>query len=240
VDAYETINGKTITEDPSYDASQPYKNRDPRLDASIIRPGSLYEATYFDPYTGTDYYKNNNCSPTGYNVKKFIPNISDFRNTGYGTDIDNTGLNFIVMRYAEILLTYAEAKIEANQLDASLYQAIDAVRKRAGMPVVNQTTYNNQSSLRALIRRERRVELAMEGLRWYDIQRWKIGETVMPGTVTGALLGSVNPNNGELTLTQERIGPVSERVFSAKNYLFPIPQKEIDLNKGLSQNPGYN
>lgn len=108
------------------------------------------------------------------------------------------------------------------------------------MPGVDQVTYNDQASLRTLIRRERRVELAMEGLRWYDIQRWKIGETVMPGTVTGALLGSVNPGNGTLTLTQERIGPVSERVFSSKNYLFPIPQKEIDLNKGLSQNPGYN
>lgn len=240
VDAYETINGKTIAADPTYDPSQPYKNRDPRLDATIIRPGSLYESTYFDPYTGTDYYKNNNCSPTGYNVRKFIPNLADFRNTAYGTDIDNTGLNFMVMRYAEILLTYAEAKIEANQIDATVYNAIDAVRKRAGMPGVDQVTYNDQASLRTLIRRERRVELAMEGLRWYDIQRWKIGETVMPGTVTGALLGSVNPGNGTLTLTQERIGPVSERVFSSKNYLFPIPQKEIDLNKGLSQNPGYN
>ena len=144
------------------------------------------------------------------------------------------------MRYAEILLSYAEAKIEANQLDASVYQAIDAVRKRAGMPEVDQAVYNDQSSLRTLIRRERRVELAMEGLRWYDIQRWKIGEQVMPGTVTGALLGSVDAGTGELTLTPERISPVSERIFSPKNYLFPIPQKEIDLNKNLGQNPGYN
>ncbi|KIC95909.1 RagB/SusD family nutrient uptake outer membrane protein [Flavihumibacter solisilvae] len=239
IDAYETINGKTIVADPAYDPAQPYKNRDPRLDATIIRPGLLYEGTYFDPYAGTDYYKNNNCSPTGYNVKKFIQDIDDFRNTEYGTDIDNTGLNFIVMRYAEILLTYAEAKIEAGQIDASVYSAIDAVRKRAGMPAVDQLVYNDQSSLRTLVRRERRVELAMEGLRWYDIQRWKIGEEVMPGTVTGALLGTVDANNGNLTLTPERISPVSERIFNSKNYLFPIPQKEIDLNKNLSQNQGY-
>ncbi|GAO43371.1 RagB/SusD family nutrient uptake outer membrane protein [Flavihumibacter petaseus] len=239
LDAYETINGKTISTDAAYNPSQPYNNRDPRLDATIIRPGAMYEGAYFDPYSGTDYYKNNNCSPTGYNVRKFIPQLEDFRGTEYGTDIDNTGLNFIVMRYAEMLLTYAEAKIEAGQIDASVYNAIDAVRQRAGMPVTDQSIYNDQASLRTLVRRERRVELAMEGLRWFDIQRWKIGETVMPGTVTGALLGSVNPDNGNLTLTNERISPVSERVFDTKNYLFPIPQKEIDLNKNLSQNPGY-
>ncbi|MCU7549721.1 RagB/SusD family nutrient uptake outer membrane protein [Chitinophagaceae bacterium LB-8] len=239
VDAYETINGKTIQEDQSYDPMQPYKNRDPRLDASIIRPGTMYEGSYFDPYDGTDYYKNNNCSPTGYNVRKFVSQLDDFRNTEFGTDIDNTGLNFIVMRYAEILLSYAEAKIEAGQIDASVYDAINKVRKRAGMPDVDETVYNSLAKLRTLIRRERTVELALEGLRWFDIQRWKIGEQVMPGIVQGALLGSVNSSNGALTLTSNRISPVAERTFSSKNYLFPIPQKEMDLNKNLKQNDGY-
>lgn len=240
VDAYETTNGKTIQEDASYNPLQPYNNRDPRLDATIIRPGALYGGSYFDPYDGTDYFKNNNCSPAGYNVKKFIPNLDDFRGTSYGTDIDNTGLNFIVMRYAEILLSYAEAKIEANQIDQSVYDAIDTVRNRGGMPDVNKAVYNSQATLRTLIRRERRVELAMEGLRWYDIQRWKIGEQVMPGKVLGCLLGTVNATNGALTLTPNSNIPVADRTFNSQNYLFPIPQKEIDLNKNLKQNPGYH
>jgi hypothetical protein len=240
VDAYETKNGKTIQEDATYNPMQPYANRDPRLDASIIRAGALYTGAYFDPFSGTDFYKNNNCSPTGYNVKKFISNIDDFRGSNFGTDIDNTGLSFIVMRYAEILLSYAEAKIEANQIDQSVYDAINKVRNRVGMPNVNTTVYNSQATLRTLVRRERRVELAMEGLRWYDIQRWKIGDEVLTGKVTGSPLGTVDPNNGTLTLTPNSNIPATDRAFSsAKNYLLPIPQKEVDLNKNLKQNPNY-
>jgi hypothetical protein len=240
VDAYETKNGKTIQEDATYNPLQPYANRDPRLDASIIRAGALYTGAFFDPFSGTDFYKNNNCSPTGYNVKKFISNIDDFRGTNFGTDIDNTGLSFIVMRYAEILLSYAEAKIEANQIDQSVYDALNKVRNRVGMPNVNTTVYNSQATLRTLVRRERRVELAMEGLRWYDIQRWKIGDEVLSGKVTGSPLGTVDPNNGALTLTPNSNIPATDRVFSsAKNYLLPIPQKEVDLNKNLKQNPNY-
>ena len=240
IDAYETKNGKTIQEDPSYNPLQPYENRDPRLDASIVRPGVSYAGDYFNPYSGTDFYKNNNCSPTGYNVRKFIDNPDDFRNTDYGTDIDNTGLNFIVMRYAEILLSYAEAKIESNQIDQSVYDAINTVRNRAGMPNVNAVVYNSQATLRTLVRRERRVELAMEGLRWYDIQRWKIGDEVMTANVKGCLLGTVDPNDGALSLIPNSNIHVGERTFySAKNYLLPIPQKEIDLNKSLKQNANY-
>src|SRR5690606_13315762 len=133
-------------------------------------------------------------------------------------NIWSNGMNAIVIRYAEVLLMYAEAKIESNQLDNSVYESIDKVRLRAGMPAVDRSVYNSQQKLRELVRRERRVELAMEGIRWFDVCRWKIGETVMAGPVMGALLGKVDPTNGKLTLGTERIF-VENRVFDArKNY----------------------
>lgn len=233
VDDYEMSNGKLIT-DPSsgYNPDDPYKNRDPRLAATIIHPGSFYEGSYFDPLSPSsiDYYAV--YSYTGYAVKKYTPVLADFG------DMWNSGLNIPVIRYAEVLLTYAEAKIESNQIDNTVYDAIDEIRVRAGMPKVDQSKYNTQSTMRELIRRERRIELAMEGLRWYDVQRWKIADEVMNGPVYGPRLGTVNPADGSLTLTAERI--VSEqRIFDPKNYLWPIPQREIDINKNLPQNSGY-
>jgi hypothetical protein len=242
VDGYETINGKTIDEDAAYDPLQPYKNRDPRLDMSIIRPGSFYMGSYFNPYEGDDDYNlvMDNTSQTGYNLKKYISNLDDYRGTDYGTDIDNVGGAIMVIRYAEVLLTYAEAKIELDQLDQSVYDAINKIRTRAGMPNVDKTVYNNQTKMRELIRRERRVELAFEGLRFVDIRRWKIAEQVMPGTVKGILKGSVDPENGNLTLIPNTSKEVTTREFSnPKHYLLPIKQTEIDINKNLKQNSGY-
>lgn len=236
VDAYEMSNGKTIDDPTSgYVADDPYKNRDPRLFASVITPGALYEGFYYNPIQvgSVDYYSPYGNSKTGYLVKKFAADLSDF------PDIWNAGLNITVIRYAEILLSYAEAKIEKNEIDNTVYDAIDEIRGRANMPLVDRLVYSNQIKLRELIRRERRVELALEGLRWYDIQRWKIGSEVMPGPLMGARLGTVNPLNGALTLTAERI-KVEDRTFSdPKNYLWPIPQKEIDLNKKIIQNEDY-
>jgi hypothetical protein len=85
------------------------------------------------------------------------------------------------------------------------------------------------------------VEFALEGLRWFDIQRWKIGEEVMNGQVYGSLQGTVDQATGAVTLTPgTRIKVGTPRVFDGtKNYLWPIPQTEIDLNKNLSQNPKY-
>jgi hypothetical protein len=136
------------------------------------------------------------------------------------------------------LLTYAEAKTESNQIDNTVYDALNLVRLRAGLPVVDQSAYASQTKLRDLVRRERRVELALEGLRWYDIQRWKIGEQVMNGPVYGARLSSIDAN-GNVTYTSTEHLKVEDRVFNAKNYLWPVPQNQIDLNKKTAQNQGY-
>lgn len=247
VDAYETTNGKTIDDPASgYDPTQPYQNRDPRLAATVFYPGAQYSSKlpygfYYDPISSNpktiDHWGDNNCSPSAYGLRKYTAVIADF------PTLDQVGMDVILIRYAEIKLMDAEAKIESNQIDASVYDDINAVRKRPGvnMPAVDQSKYNDQASLRTLLRRERRVELAVEGLRWFDIQRWQIGQQVMTGQVTGSMLGTVNQTTGALTLspgTTIKVG--TPRVFdAAKNYLWPIPQTEIDLNKGLKQNPGY-
>lgn len=237
VDAYECTDGKTIAESPLYDPDQPYRNRDPRLSASVLCPGDLYEGKYYDPIDPADpygdYYAPYGRSKTGYLVRKYVDNLSDY------TDMWNTSMNAIVMRYAEVLLMYAECKVELNQIDASVYEALDLIRSRAGIREVDKTTYAGQPEMRELVRRERRVELALEGLRWFDICRWRIGGEVMPGQVYGCRLGKVDPETGALELTNERI-TTEVRIFDpAKNYLWPIPQSTIDAASEIKQNPGY-
>lgn len=237
VDNYECVDGKPISESTLYNPKDPYKNRDSRLAATIVYPGALYNGAYLnsidqaDP-TG-DYYAPYGRSKTGYYPRKYVDN------KGLYADIWKSGMNGIVIRYAETLLTYAEAKIELNQLEQSVYDAINLVRLRAGLPEVDQTVYNNQTKMRELIRRERRSELAMEGIRWFDVCRWAIGEQVMKGKVYGALLGTVNPTTGDLALTDTRI-EVETREFNAnKHYLWAIPQKYIDATPAIKQNPNY-
>jgi len=242
VDSYEMDNGKPITDPASgYDPTNPYANRDPRLAATILYPGAPYKPagatvnSYFDPMDASspDYYASgNNTSPSGYVVKKYTSNLSDFDN------LFQSGLNMTVIRYAEVLLTDAEAKIEANQIDGSVYSDINLVRNRAGMPSVDQSVYSTQAALRTLVRNERRVEFAFEGLRWFDLQRWKIASQVMTGPVYGAKTGTVNTTTGKYTITGNPL-KLETRTFADKNYLWPIPQSEIDLNKNIKQNPGY-
>jgi hypothetical protein len=179
-----------------YNPANPYVNRDPRFGYTI--------------QTGVG-------TSTGYGVRKFL-NTTDAQ-------------EIIIIRYAEVLLTYAEAKIEANQIDQSVLDAINRVRARAyGVAVTDvahypEITTTDQAALRAIVRNEREVELAFEGLRWYDIIRWKTAESVLNGPVLGA--------GGIVSKT---------RVFAApRDYLRPIPQSEIDLmgSSLLHQNPGY-
>lgn len=237
VEEYDCIDGLPTSESTLYDPKEPYKNRDPRLSVTVLCPGQLYSGSYFNPIDvadpNGDYYVPRNRSKTGYNPRKYIDDLSD-----YGNMWDN-GMNIMVMRYAEVLLMYAECKMETNSIDNSLYEVLDAIRVRAGMPKVDRTKYASQTDLRKLIRHERRVELAMEGLRWFDICRWKIGEEVMPGDVKGAYLGTVDPKTGALTLNGEQIFVETRQFDPAKNYLWPIPQSVIDATPAIKQNPNY-
>jgi hypothetical protein len=234
VDMYETTAGKLIT-DPSsgYDPANPYANRDARLRFSNFLTGDpLPSGINFrpEPTSGTADAVGNTyiASTTGFNIKKYV-NAEDYANP------TNNGINIVLLRYAEILLTYAEAKIELNQLDASVITAINTVRN--GRTDVKQPSISStatQAELRAIVRRERAVELAFEGLRLFDIRRWKIAETVIPGPVYGITYKAAN---GALTTVE--VVAVNRTFDKSRHYLWPIPQKERNLTPTLSQNPGW-
>jgi hypothetical protein len=139
--------------------------------------------------------------------------------------------SIILIRYAEVLLTYAEAKIEANEIDQSVADAINAVRERASMPDIQ---LGNQDDMRKIVRRERRVEFAFEGLRLMDIRRWHIAQDVMNGIPKMLRYKDGHPDpNGT------PIYKLDKRYFDPnKDYLWPIPQSEIDVSK-IAQNPGW-
>ncbi|HTN38404.1 MAG TPA: RagB/SusD family nutrient uptake outer membrane protein [Arachidicoccus sp.] len=229
VDAFEMNTGMAINEPGSgYDPYNPYVNRDPRLQYSVFVPGDLLpNNTIFNPkpgsLTGDDVISTFVVSPTGFNVKKYV-NKEDLSTPG------NCGINIILLRYAEVLLTYAEAKIELNELDATVYAAINEIRSRpdVNMPLI--TAGKSQVELRSIVRHEREVELAFEGLRFFDVRRWKIADKVMPGKVYGI---TYIDNGGKLK-TIEVAG--WNNVFNSRNYLWPVPQNERDLNPKLGQN----
>jgi SusD family. len=244
VDAYETTNGLTIDKDPSYDQNHPWANRDPRLLATVLVPGTEWNDRIFnslEPKNGTtitedDFYASSqsNRSKTGYNFRKYCAPASEMLHDPAG---DGQGLNQVVIRYSEVLLTYAEALIEQNKSLDLAAKAINDVRARVNMPAVTET---DQAGLRERVRRERRVELAFEGLRWCDIKRWKIGAKVLQGPVFGVRTGKVNMTNGEVTFTGGNITVGADRVFNEnRDYYFPIPQKVIDLTPAVTQNPNW-
>jgi len=172
---------------------------------------------------------------------KFVAPIEQYNNDFYDTET-----SYIVYRYAEVLLSIAEASNELNGPSAEVYDALDAVRSRAGMPAVNRAKYGTKETLRELIRRERTVELAGEGHRRADIVRWKdaggkmIAETVLNAPLV-RITGTINYNEPDAykraTVTgTEQIEP---RKFAAHNRYLPIPQSNLDTNPQLEQNPGY-
>ncbi|WP_257668893.1 RagB/SusD family nutrient uptake outer membrane protein [Parapedobacter tibetensis] len=266
IDSYECVDGLPIDESPLYDPARPFENRDPRLDASLIRPQSVFAGyvyeTHPDSLVTTRYVDgvatraanqdvtNPFASFTGYLWRKYTSEAD------IPVNITNSELNFIFMRYAEVLLTYAEAKIELGEIDASVLEAINRVRARAyGVDVSAVSDYpaitsTDPAALREVIRRERKIELADEGFRLLDIRRWKIAEHVMPGTFRGRPRGdwSTIPAAPEINehghpvygTAGDLYRSVDQRIFKpARDYLWPIPQKDMDVNDQLEQNSGY-
>jgi starch-binding outer membrane protein, SusD/RagB family len=207
VDAYECTDGKAITQSALYDEDQPWLNRDPRLRYTIRMPNVTWPAG--EP-AGAQ-------SLTGINMQKYV----DLSRAPFSySKQDQYDEDYVHIRYADILLMYAEAKNEADGPDGSIYDALDLIRARAGvnMPPVDRVAYSTKETLRDYIRHERRIELALEGQRYFDLKRWHIAHTVLPLLKTP----------GGVSL-----------VFEEKNYLLPFPQSEIDINPNLEQNPGY-
>lgn len=253
VDAYEMSNGLTKEEAGSgYDETHPFANRDPRMAMTILYPGmdwvGLTGKTILNTLDATiDDIKNPNYPDDADNASKTALTWAKYLNpyTQYG-DIWSTNAQPIVFRYAEVLLSYAEAENELNGPSAEVYNLLNQIRNRVGMPDVDQNKYNNQAKLRELIRRERSVELAGEGLRRQDIIRWKddngkmIAETVLNGPLT-RIVGTVNTSEPDPTKRATISGTalVENRAFSSFNRYLPIPQSAIDKNPNLKQNEGY-
>lgn len=226
VDSYYMKDGLPITESPLYDEAHPYANRDPRLYATILYPGAEFMGATFESAPNSnspDAAKSGfDATASGYGMIKYV-DPADQPNR------DNTGLNVILLRYADVLLMYAEAKNEVSGPDPSIYAAIDQVRERAGMPDV--TPGQSKEALRETIRHERRVELALEGLRLFDIRRWKIAENVMPGMIYG--IDYVEDGVKKTVQIEQR------RFQVPRDYLWGIPANEVILAPGLTQNPGW-
>lgn len=233
VDNFETKQGFTIQElgPDSLDAyrrNPNFKsNRDPRLLASVLFPGQNFiDAAYilkpFDPSPlNLDKIGVQKSTATGYWVRKYLD--SRDRQGRSGT------LDFMFIRYAEILLSYAEALVESNDWqNPDIITHLNDIRTRAGMPPVNVARYNTQEMLRTLIRRERQAELAFEGQRFFDIRRWGTVSTLMNGEVFGA----TDPATGIAIKVQDR-------AYTARDYYWPIPEKEMLSNPNMEQNKDY-
>ncbi len=241
INDYLMLNGKATHEEGSgYNEDNPYVNRDPRFGYSIvyhgyqwkkgdgsvstiyIRPGSsdgVPGASDLDEYAGPGQ----NSTATGYYIRKYFDPTAP---EGIAA-----GLNLILMRYADILLMHAEAKNELGEMNQSVWnQTILPLRERAGFTDAGALNYPANGDLREIIRRERRTELFLEGLRLFDIRRWGTIETVMNATPTGAKFAAGNTQY--IQLDQRRFN-------KDRDYLFAVPQSQRDINPNLTQNPGY-
>lgn len=253
VDMYEMKdNGLTINESGSgYDPVHPFANRDPRMAMTILYPGQNWRGDILntlDEYEVDGKNKNinyptytDNASKTSLTWAKYLDPIDQYPNMW------NTGACVIVFRYAEVLLTYAEAANELDGPSAQIYDYLDQIRTRAGIKAVDRAKYNTKEKLRELIRRERCVELAGEGLRRADILRWKdaggkrLAETVLNGDLT-RITGTINysetdPSKRAVISTEKAF--IETRQFAERNRYLPIPQGSIDKNPKLVQNKGY-
>jgi hypothetical protein len=259
VDRFQASDGLSIDKSPLFDPKKPFANRDPRLGYSIAVPGSILFNIQFETHPDSLQVWNYNFTParrvantdatnafatySGYLYKKYC-DIIDM------PDDQNSQLNHDLMRYAEVLLIYAEAKIEANQIDATVYDAINQVRRRPTVLMPAITTGKTQAELRYIVRQERVYELSMEGLRLYDIRRWKIAESVMTKPVVGKIKTAFLSNaptfdangfpiyTGVTNNAQMRL--IETRIFNKdRDYLWPIPSVELAANKALVQNPNW-
>lgn len=229
VDAYEMKNGKPISDPTSgYNPQSPYTNRDGRLDKSILHQGSVYKAgVVIETYRGGNTNNTNrlDSSKTGYGLMKMV----DTSKWGAAGGADN---DWIFIRYAEVLLNYAEAQNEATGPDQSVYDAINLVRARAGQPAI--ATGLTQAVLRDRIRNERRVELCFEEHRFFDVRRWKLGSVYFKESIRKVQI--IKETNGTYTYSYPKW---EDRDYKEHQNVMPIPQSEMDKNGRLVQNTGY-
>ncbi len=273
--AFEAADGLPIDESPLYNPRAPFANRDPRLKQTIVEFGTDWLGYVYQPHpdstrtinTVTRVRVNNNdtrsvatfASFTGFLWKKGIEQS--------WADTRLADPNIIILRYADVLLMYAEALIELNEnLDAAR-NAINRVRARAyGTTVANTAAYpavpeTSQTALRTRLRRERRTELMLEGLRYQDLIRWRIAKKALDRRVLGlpnptdqirsqwpfttTILPDVDPDGVVIFNVDALIANKYARLLQdydfdeSRMYLWPVPAADRLLNPSLTQNSGY-
>ena len=236
-EAYQFKDGSSFSYESSlYNPNNLGQNRDPRLDYTMYYNGSIFKGTVYDCHpdrNSVDKIGSGQTTQTGFLMRKYFDET-------YNGDINSYGGNIPIIRYAEVLLSYLEAKLEAGEpiTPDLLNQTINKVRGRASvnMPPVTET---NPASLRTILRNERRVELAMEGIRYWDLLRWGIAHEVLNGDIYGSPFpGAKRMNykkNGAINVIDKYSRwYVNKRGFRVdQDYKWPIPQSEQDINPNL-------
>lgn len=241
VDAFEMKNGKSITDPTSgYDPSHPYDNRDPRFLETVIVNGATFGWQGWPVWTyigagspgGSTGINEPYSTITGYLMRKG----TDETNKDY-SGWSGSEQNWIELRYAEVLLNYAEAQNEAMGPDQSVYDAVNQVRQRGGLDPYELPAGLSKAQMRDAIQHERYVELAFENKRYWDLRRWKTAVEVLDGKSFHAMYIT---KNADETFSYE-VKPVDATpcMFQVKMYFMPIPQREIEKNPNLTQNPGW-
>jgi len=208
VDAFDMTDGKRFDQSPLYDAANPFDNRDSRFAGTWFYPGTVYRGVTLEE---GNFFSNGAKKDINIASRKWADETS---NNSYSA---NGAEDFVLIRYADVLLMHAEAVNEVSGPTPEVYEDMNKIRARAVMPDV--TAGLSQDQMRDEIKHERNVEFMMEGTRYFDLLRWRDAETVL-------LMD---------------LAPTSElRTFDpGTHYRWPIPQFAIDQSAGLTQNPGY-
>jgi hypothetical protein len=267
VDMYLCSDGLPVEKSPLFQGyatlTSEFQNRDPRMTQTVMIPGTEYYAPLLpEPVENWPFFPQR-VPNSGYITYKFMSQDPTAIMNNEGGPV-GYGYDYHIIRYAEVLLILAEATYEKNESisDADLDRTINLLRQRAGMEVMLTNAFINSNGLnmREEIRRERTIELAMEGFRWDDLRRWKTAETMLKKAIRGIkIIGSEWETKSILINGAERniytdpswksktdsegfivCESASDRSsFTEKNYLLPLPAKEIQVNPNLTQNPGW-
>ena len=228
IDDYEMLDGTAFDWSDPVKAAHPFENRDERLLATVLMNGVLFKGKRIATYPGgADAMPNPNATKTGYYLRKFLNENVNIQ-TGGGSD----GHVVPLFRLAEIYLDYAEALNEYDPTNPDIAVYLNKIRERVSLPDVPSGL--TQEQMRTLIHHERRVELAFEEHRFWDVRRWKVASSTLGAPVKGVKITQDDAGNFTYSPVQ-----VEQRVFQPKMYWYPIPQSEVLKLHHWEQNKGW-
>ena len=228
IDDYEMLDGTAFDWSDPVKAAHPFENRDERLLATVLMNGVLFKGKRIATYPGgADAMPNPNATKTGYYLRKFLNENVNIQ-TGGGSD----GHVVPLFRLAEIYLNYAEALNEYDPTNPDIAVYLNKIRERVSLPDVPSGL--TQEQMRMLIHHERRVELAFEEHRFWDVRRWKVASSTLGAPVKGVKITQDDAGNFTYSPVQ-----VEQRVFQPKMYWYPIPQSEVLKLHHWEQNKGW-